>query len=300
MRYELVPKNGEFVSVFNDIPNNAYVYSNSLSSLEMELVRRLDNQFIKLNTSNKLQTANTRFGMLFNNFPNDEIYMIDLRGKYGQLSKTENKADIELCDVSLNLNVKYSIYISDSIAFMTGNSCFNVQSYLQSINDKIEQVFYNVINQMTIDGREMITSGYQLNEITQRIRYDVESIHLKRGLSINIHTLHVQVKNYQEISEFYSRDRKRRIQLEDKIVDRLIDTVFEQYNRKETISNNQMKVLEAYFNNAIIEANDFKPEDFMKTFLTYQKDYSLGELIDNLDQANRRFIQSKTRYLEDK
>ena len=61
-----------------------------------------------------------------------------------------------------------------------------------------------------------------------------------------------------------------------------------------------MKVLEAYFNNAIIEANDFKPEDFMKTFLTYQQNYSLSDLIENLDQANKRFIQSKTRYLEDK
>ena len=84
MRYELVPRSGEFVSVFHDIPNNAYVYSNALSSLEMELVRKVDNQFIKLNTASKLQTANTYFGMLFNNFPNDEIYMIDLRGKYGR------------------------------------------------------------------------------------------------------------------------------------------------------------------------------------------------------------------------
>lgn len=300
MRYELVPRAGEFVSVFNDIPNNAYVYSNTLSSLEMELVRKVDNQFIRLNTSSKLQTANTRFGMFFNNFPNDEIYMIDLRGKYGEFSKTENKADIDLCDVSLHLNVKYSIQITDPIAFMTSNSCFNVYSYLQSINDKIEQVFYDVLNQTTIDGREMITSGYQLNEINQRIRYDVETLTLRKGLSIHIRTLHVNVTNYKEISEFYSRDRNRKIQLEDKIVDRLIDTVFAQYNRQETITNNQMMVLKAYFDNAIIESNDFKPEEFMKTFLSYQQNYSLGELIENLDQANKRFLQTKTRALEDK
>ena len=76
MRYELIPKVGEFVSIYNDIPNNAYVYSNELSSSQVALFKKEYDQFIRLNMSNKMNTANTRLGMFFNSHPNDEIYMV--------------------------------------------------------------------------------------------------------------------------------------------------------------------------------------------------------------------------------
>lgn len=297
MRYELVPRVGEFVSIYNDIPNNAYVYSNELSSSQVALFKKEYDQFIRLNMSNKLNTANTRLGMFFNNYPNEEIYMVDLRSDYDEFSGYVNKLDENQCEIELKLDVKFTIRVTNPIEFLTRYNNYNVDSFIYSFKNDIEQCFDDKLNEYTLNGYGCITNGYQLNEIKNSLKYDLNSIHYP-GLTFSIQTMTLRVNNFQTVSDFYNRDRKRRIELEDKIVDRLIDTVFAQYNRTETISDNQVKVLEAYFNNAIIESKDFKPNDFMNNFLTYQKTYSLSELIDNLDQANKRFI--KTKALEDK
>ncbi|MGN1344204.1 MAG: hypothetical protein ACI4U3_06470, partial [Traorella sp.] len=67
---------------------------------------------------------------------------------------------------------------------------------------------------------------------------------------------------------------------------------------KETISENQTRILETYLNNAIIENNDLNIEEITDKFSKMSHTFSFQDLIDNLDQVNKRL--SNMHYLEDK
>ena len=134
MRYEIIPEQYKLVTVCNDIPNNAYVYCNSRSSNQIAIIRKVQGQYIQLDMSNKVTTANTKFNLLFQKNQNVEIYMIDQTTKTNTCNVQAYKFDINNCTLNLSMVSTYSMRITNPILFIQNQVDYDTYGYLNAID----------------------------------------------------------------------------------------------------------------------------------------------------------------------
>ena len=298
MRYEIIPEQYKLVTVCNDIPNNAYVYCNSRSSNQIAIIRKVQGQYIQLDMSNKVTTANTKFNLLFQKNPNDEIYMIDQTTKTNTCNVQAYKLDINNCTLNLSMVSTYSMRITNPILFIQNQVDYETYGYLNAIENRISNAFQTILNETILDGYELITNGIKINEMINKIKFEINHSCNFYGMSITINNINIKALNFNDISDFYNRDMNFARETKERIINRLIDTVFDQYANTEPISTNQTRILETYLNNAIIENNTFNIEEITDKFSKMSKTFTFKDLIENLDQVNKRL--TNIHYLEDK
>ncbi|MGN1345123.1 MAG: hypothetical protein ACI4U3_11110, partial [Traorella sp.] len=225
MRYEIKPARSSLVTVCNDIPNNAYLYSNERSSNQIAIIQKIQGQYLELDMSNKVVTANTKINVFFKNNPNDEIFIVDKTSKTNYCSAQNYKLDVNNCPISFTMNAAYSMRIVNAVRFIQEYVDYNTAGFLNAISHKITNLFQKILNESVIDGYELIMSGLQLNEMIQKIKFEVDAYCQFEGISVSLNDINIKIANFSEVSEFYNHDRNFARQTKEHIVNRLIDTI---------------------------------------------------------------------------
>ena len=290
MRYELFLEPNEFASLCRNIPNNAYVYCDDLSSLHCALFKVVGNQLLQMDIGSKTSTNNTAMKRMFNMYPDEEYYLVDLRTKAFNYSCIEKKMDINQCNVELKLDVCVNMKIKDPVSYLIDYEDYSIYSIREGIKNIISEVFNEVVFDSNMDGRELI-QGNGLTNLKRKLKYELDDALRYHSLDIYLQSISLRVNNYHEVSNFVDHDRLFIQTTKEQTITRLLDTVFMKYGNTEPISNNQTEILKTYFNNAIIQSEQFQVEEFASQFLASQNNTSFVDLVNTLDAINQRMLK---------